>query len=198
MSGLLEPFAEGRATLYLRPNRDLHTLSDFELIRERQALGTDLRRFGGASVLCELVLRLAPEHADQRLFSTLVEGLDRLLDVRSEEVPGVAVAVIWRLVGALGFLPMLEECQRCGEHIDDRAAAFDVDAGGLVCSRCRPGGSHLDREELTQLRVLVAGELPATPVDSQQLGLLTAFIRYHAAEGYRLRSLDFLTFSDGS
>ena len=42
MSGVLEPFVEGVVTLYLKPNRDLHTLSGFELVRSRQALYEEL------------------------------------------------------------------------------------------------------------------------------------------------------------
>src|SRR5690606_37910311 len=58
---MMEPFAEGSATLYIRSTRDLQTLGAFELARGRQGLGRDLLRFGGASLLAELVLRTASE-----------------------------------------------------------------------------------------------------------------------------------------
>ena len=43
--GILEPFVDGVATFYAKDNRDLHTLSRFDLTRSRQSLGTDLVRF---------------------------------------------------------------------------------------------------------------------------------------------------------
>src|SRR5687767_5106212 len=54
--GVLEPFTDGIASFMLREVRDLHTLTGFELLRSRQAMGTHLVRFGGASLIAELVL----------------------------------------------------------------------------------------------------------------------------------------------
>ncbi|HEX6134823.1 MAG TPA: DNA repair protein RecO, partial [Longimicrobiales bacterium] len=65
---LLEPFAEGSATLYIRSTRDLQTLGAFDLTQSRQGLGRDLLRFGGASLLAELVLRTASEDPHPSLF----------------------------------------------------------------------------------------------------------------------------------
>lgn len=201
--GLLEPFAEGTATLYVKENRDLHTLSAFELRKERQALGSDLQRFAGASVLCEVVLRLAPEHRDVRLYSSLVEGLDALLAVPREAVPATALRQIWHLVRLLGFAPDLEGCVRCGRPIPpDREAIFDLPAGGLRCSRCgaedgpRPtsaqAGPRLSPGELAALRSLAGGLAVPSRLEGAQGRFLADFIRQHLAEGTRLRSLDFL------
>lgn len=195
ITGLLEPFAEGIATLYLKRDRDLHTLSDFELVRERQGLARDLRRYGGASVLCELVLRLAPEQPDEALYRVLSRGLDRLLDVPDGQVAATSLATIWELVGALGFSPTFDACQRCGSPVDG-GATFDVHEGGLLCVRCRPGGARLGANEIAVLRDLARGITTPGRVTAQQLAPLVDFVRYHAAEGYRLRSLDFLFLSE--
>ena len=191
LSGLLEPFAEGHATFYLKPNRDLHTLSGFDLIRERQALGADLARFAGASVLCELVMRVAPREADAGLFELLVDGLDALVSAREDEVTAVAAAGIWRLIALLGFGPAVAACVDCGRPPDpERPARFDVAAGGLRCHRCPQVGRHLPPEEVRALATLAAGDPSVTP-SPVHLSLLADFIRWHAAEGSRIRSLDF-------
>jgi DNA repair protein RecO (recombination protein O) len=192
ISGVLEPFAEGDATLYLKAGRDLHALSDFELLRERQSLGTDLRRFAGASVLCELVLRLAPEHPDPGLYRALVAGLNALVDAPAAEVVGTAVSRIWALVSVLGFAPTLDACVVCGRPIARGAGArFDHREGGLRCLHCPPAGTTLDPAATEELRLLVSGAAP-DDVSGRQAGLLRDFVRYHAAEGYQIRSLDFL------
>jgi DNA repair protein RecO (recombination protein O) len=192
LSGVLEPFADGTATFYLKRDRDLHTLSDFDLIRERQALGRDLRRYAAASVLCELVLRLAPAERDTGLFEVLRRGLDSLLEAESAAVPGTAVAACWTMVDVLGFAPDLSSCSRCGDELDERDGRLDVREGSLVCDRCLPGGGTLSPNEIDALRRLAAGDPHGPPPSSRQYGLLVEFIRHHAAEGIRLRSLEFL------
>jgi len=190
---VLEPFAEGAATLYLKENRDLHALSGFDLLRERQGLGRDLGRFVGAAVLCELVLRLAPEHRDEALYRALVDGLDALLAAPAEAVSTTALGHIWYLVTQLGFSPAVHQCAACDRAIvPGEGARFDVGAGGLRCSSCGPPGISLTAGEVRELQALVgSGEWPAA-VTSRQADLVTAFIRYHLAEGTHIRSLRFL------
>lgn len=190
--GVLEPFAEGAATFYVKENRDLHTLSAFELVRERQALGSDLERFAAASVLCELVLRLAPEHRDLRLYRSLVGGLDDLVAAPKDRVSATGLRQIWELVGVLGFAPDLTRCLECGRPIPGgQMARFDFPAGGLRCGRCPAAGRRLSSTDVATLRSLVGGREPDDP-PAGQAALLVDFIRYHLAEGIRLRSLPFL------
>jgi len=193
LSGLLEPFAEGTATFYLKRNRDLHTLSGFELIRERQSLGLDMIRFAGASVLCELVLRVAPREADPLLFDTLIDALDHLVQAPIEQSDGVAAARIWQLVSLLGFAPAVEVCIDCGRPPGaGQPARFDLQAGGLRCANCPPSGRALAPADVEDLRSLLAGAPGIRPSPSQ-IALLADFIRYHASEGSHIRSLDFLS-----
>ncbi|MGW8282305.1 MAG: DNA repair protein RecO [Gemmatimonadota bacterium] len=193
MSGVLEPFVEGIVTLYLKPDRDLHTLSGFDLIRSRQALGSDMARFAGASVLSELVLRLAPSERDDRLYATLQGGLDALMSASSQEAPSVAAARIWQLVGVLGFEPSLEHCLSCGRRVGSvEGCYFDTRDGGIRCTRCPAVGYALDPDGLRTLRDLSGNRVPER-LSGPQLLLLTEFIRVHVAEDIRIRSLDFLT-----
>jgi DNA repair protein RecO (recombination protein O) len=192
LSGVLEPFADGTATFYFKPDRDLHTLSDFELARERQALGRDLQRYAAASVLCELVLRLAPAERDLPLYRALVGGLDALLEATPGTVPGTALAACWSLVDVLGFAPDLSGCASCGDDLSAREGRLDVREGTLVCERCLPGGGVLPPSELDDLRRLAAGDPVGPSPSARQVRLLVEFIRHHAAEGIHLRSLDFL------
>ena len=190
--GSLELFAEGDATLYLRENRDLHTLSGFDLVRERRDLGRDLHRYVGASLLCELVMRLAPEHRDDRLYDALVTGLDTLVSVGSDSATAAALAAVWTLVPVLGFAPDLDTCLDCLRPVPrNESARFDYAAGGLRCSRCAPHGRPVEPEELESLRRLAAGRLDGEILGAQGK-ILTDFIQYHMAEGSRLNSLPFL------
>jgi len=189
--GLLEPFVEGDAILYTKEGRDLHTLSSFELVRERRRLGGSMDLFTTASTLCELVMRLAPEHRDDKLFRALREGLDGLHERARSGAPGAGLEHVWALVGTLGFRPELEACVRCRRPIGDERVRFDYAAGGLQCRRCSPGGPGLEPDELRTLRSLVAGQA-AEDSARRQGSWLADFIRYHLAEGANLKSLRFL------
>jgi DNA repair protein RecO (recombination protein O) len=190
--GLLEPFAEGDLTLYVKEGRDLHALSGFELVRERRALGRHLGPYTAASIMCELVMRLAPEHRDDRLYRTLTEGLDALLDVGGEVSQATGLCRIWSLVGALGFQPQLESCVECGRSIGPQRARFDFAAGGLRCRECPPSGPTIEPDELASLRGLLGPDPYEGPVRGPQGRWLSDFIRFHLAEGATLRSLPFL------
>ena len=192
--GLLEPFVEGEATFFTKEGRDLHTMSSFELVRDRRGLDQSIELFTIASVLCELVMRLAPEHPDTELYVTLTRGLDGLHGrVGGGEAAG-GLEYVWGLVDALGFRPELERCVVCRRRIGDESARFDFPAGGLRCPSCAPVGPRLSPDELEALRKLAAGSPASGGGAGRNQGLwLAEFIRHHLAEGARLRSLPFLS-----
>lgn len=192
--GLLEPFVEGDATFYSREGRDLHTLSDFELLHDRRGLDRSIKLFTIASVLCELVMRLAPEHGDAELYRTLTEGLDGLHGRVRERAAGGGLEYVWGVVNALGFRPEIERCIGCRNPIGATRARFDFEAGGLRCGSCGPIGPELDPGELDTLRILVSGgAAERTRSNGRQGRWLAEFIRHHVAEGAQLKSLPFLS-----
>lgn len=197
--GVLEPFTEGVATLYVKEGRDLHTLSGFDLTRTGQALGADLRRFGGASLLAELVLRSASEEADPALFEQLRGAFQRLASAPGDRLDGILLAETWALVGRLGFTPAFEHCFGCTRRLaDDEDAFFDYDAGSVLCTRCarpdqvRGSGRVVPAPARRALVSLAAGI--AVPVErpAAHWDLLSRFVMRHIADGTPLRSLSFL------
>jgi DNA repair protein RecO (recombination protein O) len=194
--GVLEPFTDGVATFYLRANRDLHTLSEFELVRPRQSLGRDLVRFGGASLLAEIVLRTASEEAAPEIFARVRIAFDRLQDAPAETVEATALAETWGLVTALGFGPSLDLCVGCGSALPDTGDFFlDYAAGGLFCGLCPGGGGGgrtLPERARADLRELSAGRRVDLPQTAAHWQLLSRFLAFHLVDA-SLRSLEFLT-----
>ena len=192
--GLLEPFVEGEATFYSREGRDLHTLSNFELLLARRGLDRSIELFTIASVLCELVMRLAPEHGDAELYRTLTGGLDGLHGRVREGASAGGLEYVWGVVNALGFRPEIERCVGCRSPIGATRARFDFEAGGLRCGSCGPIGPELDPGELDTLRILVSGGAAERNRSNGRQGRwLAEFIRHHVAEGAQLKSLPFLS-----
>lgn len=193
--GLLEPFSVGVATLYLKNGRDLQTLGGFELARSGQALGRDLLRFGGASLLAEVVLRTSSEEADPGLFDHVQRALNRLERADPALVEATALAEAWTLVGRLGFAPTLDACLGCEATLEPTADAyFDYAAGGVRCATCAGGGGGRELPAHARLSLvrLAAGETVPLERTAAHWALLSRFLAYHVLEGGHLRSLAFL------
>jgi DNA repair protein RecO (recombination protein O) len=194
--GVLEPFTDGTATFYLKENRDLHTLREFELDHPRQPLGRDLVRFGAASLLAEIVLRTSSEQEAPELFHRVRAALSDLERVPAEQVEPVALAHAWAIIAALGFAPALERCVHCAGRLPGGDLFFDYGAGGFLCGRCGGGGGGgrvVPAEARTDLLALVAGEVVALDRTAAHWQLLSRFLVYHLVDAGSLRSLDFLS-----
>lgn len=194
--GVLEPFTDGMASFYLKANRDLHTLREFELHRPRQALGRDLIRFGAASLLAEIVLKTSSEQEAPDLFHRFRTALSELETVQDDAVQPVALGHAWGLVAALGFAPALSRCVHCGGPLPDGDLFFDYGAGGLLCGECGGGGGGgrvLSAAARTDLLALVRGERARLERTAAHWQLLSRFLAYHLVDTGALRSLEFLT-----
>lgn len=194
-SGVLEPFTEGTASLYLKDSRELQTLSGFELIRARQQLGNDLIRFGGASLMAEIVLRTASEEAQPLLFARLRDALDHLVDAPPDAVEAAVLMEAWSLTAVLGFAPSLDECVSCSRTLDaTEDTRFSYGAGGVLCEDCRAagGGSALPAHARAALGRMVDGETVTLGETAGHWSLLQRYLDHHVLEGAALRSLSFL------
>ena len=99
----------------LRDDRDLHTLSEAELVRSRPALVADLRRLSYAAAACEIVDRLTIEHeASRRLFRCLTGVLGGLEEVEEPQLESLFWYYQLRVAEALGYRPELGVCVVCG------------------------------------------------------------------------------------
>jgi DNA repair protein RecO (recombination protein O) len=195
---VLEPFAEGVASLYIKPTRELQTLGGFDLTRTRQSLGRDLLRFGGASLLAELVLRTGSEESTDGLYDAVAHGLDRLQAAEERNVEVAVLAVTWHVVSLLGFVPELDSCIVCGTDIPDAGeVTFDYGAGGLRCGTCAAGlpGRRIPAHARTALRAFIRGDAADVAVTEGHWRLLTRYLEHHLLEGTPLRSLQFLATS---
>lgn len=191
--GLLESFTEGEAQFYLKEGRDLYTLSGFDLLRSRQALGRDLVAFAGASLLAELVLHFGTDEAQPQLYRAVAAALDRLVAAEPERLQETVIADVWVIVSLFGFRPETQLCVTCGRVLAaGEVARFDVGGGGVACARCRPHGRPLDPASRSELARMVRGEAIREPFADPPLqrALVRAFLTTHLAREHALRSLD--------
>jgi DNA repair protein RecO (recombination protein O) len=192
--GVLEPFTEGTATFYLKEGRDLHTLSGFDLLRSRQALGRSLVGFAGASLLAELVMRTGTEEPHPALYHALADAWDLVAEARGEaEALAASLTGAWTLVVLLGFEPQAGVCIQCGRELDAAEdVRFDAVAGGVACTGCRRAGRILDAESRAEFRRMLGGHVPAGGVKrpGTHRALLKAFLEAQLSQDRPFRSME--------
>jgi DNA repair protein RecO (recombination protein O) len=193
----LDMFAQGSASFYVKPGRDLDTLTGFDHARSRGELAADLERFAGAEAIAEIALRFGATGADAPLFDAIEAVLDSLAVASVGDATTATLAGAWRLVSVLGHEPVVDRCAECGEAIaPDATALFTHSAGGVLCARCAqlsPGGRKLPGEARAAIATWCAGQPPVTLPDTAARAhqrLLREFLEYHLHDGRPLRALD--------
>lgn len=189
----LDLFAHGVAQINMRPQRDLHTLTGFDVANSRYSLGSALPRFAAASMLGELVLRFGHEESARELFAPLAAGLDSLQHHGEDDPANVALRAAWQLVAAFGFTPTVDDCASCHTEIAPTdAALFDMRAGGVLCRNCAasaPGRRVLPATARDAIRAWLTGD--ASPLSDAATRkahrrLLREFLAEHLSDGRAL------------
>jgi len=196
----LELLSEGSAQLYFRETRELHTLGAFDLANLRRDLAADVGRFAGATVLAEVMLKMAPPAPLPAAYDVFTAALDALAAASPDAIDAAGVRGIWLLLGVLGFEPSLGACVRDGTAIDPDGTdpvCFSVAEGGVACPTCAPAPplTRLPRQAYRDLLVLndAAADLPRldAPHAAAHRRLVARFVRHHFGEAGALSALDF-------
>ena len=123
-----------------RTGRTLDSISQAETVNSFSALRTSLGGLSRGLYVCELTEKFAVEDAPAAgVFRMLVDGLDHLQTTRSPEL-----FIRWyemRLLHLNGFQPEIQRCVDCGGPLEQEAQVFSTERGGIVCPKCRPGGT---------------------------------------------------------
>ena len=203
----LQIMSDGIAQIYLKQNRDLHTLAEFDIQHQRVGLALDVSRYASAAALAELVLRFSPEEPQPQIYELLTAQLDILTEVDSGRLAEASLGAIWRVVCALGFTPALAECAADGRAIDGGGVDFSVADGGYVCPSCAASRetARLEQDDRLWLEMFVLGKegVESPPPPRRALSrrhaaahrrLLSLFVKLHVAEGGGGRELKALQF----
>ena len=196
----LQLLSEGHAHFLTKENRELHTLTAFDLTRLHAGLAADLSRYAAASALSEVMLRFAPPDPHPESFDLLLDALGSLESAPAPAVEALGLRLLWQLVSVLGFAPSLEACVYDGAVLPaDGPLPFSAREGGALCAACaaRHGATELPARSRSDLVALLAPDAPLPALDARHAAahrrLLARYIRYHLAEGAELPALDFWT-----
>lgn len=212
LSGSLELLNHGMLLFNHRENRDLQSLTGFELIEGFDGIRSDLTRITYGCYLAELIDAIASEgDANPEVFDLLRNTYQFLTD--TDDVPLLARFFEIKFLDLAGYAPQLSQCANCGSVVTasptkntQSAPAtlsvmlFSVRHGGLLCGDCQhrdtsafsiaPGSCEL----LKTLRKSELGKLSrirASTRNHRELKLvLSSFIQYHTERN--LKSLKFI------
>lgn len=196
----LQVLSGGQAHYVHHDRRELHTLTAFDLVTLPVLLTRDVGRYATATVLAELMLRVAPAEPHPEAFALLAAALRRLELEPLASLEATGINAVWRLVAALGFAPGVDACVRDGRVLESGGSlslAWSLPEGGALCPGCARGTETvlIPAEGAAALRRLV-GEGGVLPVLDRSNAaahrrLVARYIRHHVGEGATLPALDF-------
>jgi DNA repair protein RecO (recombination protein O) len=190
----LEPF--GHVDVQFYTGRTLDVVTQVETV-DAFALPIvgDYQRYTAASAIVETADRLTAEEGEPVLkLYLLVVGALRALAEGRRDASLVLDAFLLRSMAFAGWAPAITECARCGRR--GPHAAFNIQAGGSLCARCRvPGSAHPAPEVLVLLDALLRGDWDVAEASTQGVrrdvsGLVAAHLQWHLER--QLRSLPFV------
>jgi len=195
--GRLEPYSV--VDLLMHTGKSLEVVSEARTVDANAALREDLDRSAAASVVADLLDKIAVEgQAEPRLFALSTTTLSVMDSAALEALPRLVVAFLVKAMAMHGYRPELESCAACA---GDASAShtFSLAAGGALCAAC----GELDasslrfpvaaRQWLLKLLGLTMAEVEAVEMPQGAVAdcfaLVRSFVAYHLPA--RLKALDF-------
>ena len=129
----LYPLSYSGFELY-RGRSTLESVTGADVIHGFGKIRADLDRIGWATLVAEVVDECFSDHDPApEAFYILVAGLEALNEGRHP--PSAAMAAIWQLLRAAGFVARFDQCPQCGVAVDG-ALAWGPGAREPVCLEC--------------------------------------------------------------
>jgi DNA repair protein RecO (recombination protein O) len=142
-----------RSRFLLAEGRDLHIITQAEMVDAYPALREDLVCTTYASYLVELLDRFTVEEdANQDIYHLLSQALSWLGEADDIRLPTRTYEL--RLLGLTGFQPQLFQCVSCDEPIQEQDQFFSAELGGLLCPDCRQADRNAKPISAVAVKVL--------------------------------------------
>ena len=162
----------GNAVFTHAPERELATLTEWQLLDGHLELRRNLRSVYSGLFCAELLTMLFEEHdAHPDLFDRLDQTLTELATPKVEET---LLAFELDVLRESGYLPELEACVSCGGALNDTRLFFSPARGGVICRNCEsiaPDRLEIDPRLLRIVQGIL--RLPRTGGAPQRLPRLT-------------------------
>lgn len=183
VAGRLEFASEAYLTMHRGRNLDIIVSAD--ITRSRWLSVIDPGAFATAHLLVELVDAFCePDLPMDEVYALLSGALGALTN--AGEPARIVPRFELRLLSVLGYAPPADACVRCDASLADGPAWADLEAGGLVCERCRPYGTEplaLEAPDVANFQALGAerggGSRASLGATAAAARVVDAFVSYH-------------------
>lgn len=141
MGSATQCFNHVQCVIYRKPSRDLHLLSQCDLVVPYYRVAEDLDRLEAAMAVIELVNAVSQgEEKNEPLFFLLRQTLE-IINAATKNSQNALCFFEIRLSDILGFKPHFVTCLGCKVELSDRTvdyrgAGWEFRRGGLMCSAC--------------------------------------------------------------
>lgn len=195
----LEPFNLLNIIYYYKPTRELQILSKVEKITRWDVPPASWEFTCHASVILEILDKLASIESDEKLFLTATTALDYMVHYPGQ-LPGTLLKFLLNTAEISGYRLDLWSCASCHQPLEQ--AFYDHHQAVLLCASCHPAGIKLfplTLKTLVCLRQLGQNpweqDLPlCKPNEAIRLvKMLTHYLGFHHDLDLKLKSLEMLT-----
>jgi DNA repair protein RecO (recombination protein O) len=199
----LEPMTHVSLVIYKKEHRELHLISQSEIVQLFSHLHSDLAKITAGLSVVELIdAAMHDEESNETVFRLLLQVLGEL-DSATKNLQNVLYYFRLRLLDLMGFKPDFQACARCRKRLvrgtsSEMPVHFDVQAGGILCKNCAVRFSRsvklpfrtvkiLQELQSASLSELTSIEIPfASQLEIEET--LKAYIKFHLAGVSRLKT----------
>jgi DNA repair protein RecO len=199
----LQPMSHVLAVLYKHDHRELHLISQCDLLTRFRKLAEDLEKFTSAMSVIEIVNYVAhDEERNDQLFE-LVLGALKAIDDCEKNAINVQFHFELHLSDVLGFRPSFHRCLSCNRSLDEQRVGTNggklrLGNGGVLCEKCSGRGSDHGTISFGALKVLQRLQDTKNPVLATQVrltghqkeevgGILRRYLQSHVGGLNRLK-----------
>jgi len=202
--GTLELFSRISCNIYQKENVELGMLTSADVLTDYSAIASGPLKFGYCSAFCEILDKSAIENQPvPELFKLTGEFFKYIIQADNEKTESLFWAVFIKTLTLLGYQPGLYECVVCGKENTGKAAYYDTDKGGIICSKdVLPNVSYgkLSAKGLKTLQEYLV--LPFVDIIAMECSVkvlneiekfILSFANYHTGLHRNLKSFKFLS-----
>ncbi len=121
---------------YNKEEKDLQLVTQVNLIEHYPKIKADLEKIKYASAVCELLVKLIPDHeANNKIFRGSVRIL-RLIDESNNNEVLLFAQFLLFFIKEIGFEISFDSCSSCGNMLDKTEGNAFSYSNGIVCNNC--------------------------------------------------------------
>ncbi|MDX1700327.1 MAG: DNA repair protein RecO [Melioribacteraceae bacterium] len=183
---------------YKKEEKDLHLLTQVNLINPFNRTKNELEKLKYASAVCELILKLIPENeASDIIFRGSLKILNLINKTDQDEIVLFTQYLLF-FVKEIGYEINFNNCSNCGKIIEDNSKNAFSYSSGIICDNCNQDKmiSFQFSEELFNLFKCLTSKIEIKSYNRKYfqtiITLLEKYLIYHNSEFNGIKSIQIL------